>query len=106
MNTPNNLKDFVKGFSCDLFSFYKAMVFCEREFVISKRLFRCGVEINSFLNYSQKSAYEKAVEIQFWLKYAKKNGFRKILGIDGHSINIDDLLIRNRNVIKLLSEGM
>ena len=105
MKVKSELARIVSGFAGEIIGFYKAMVFCGREFVISKRLLKSGSEIDScFKNCQMDSAYKRAVETEFWLRMAKSCGYKKLLGVDGSEKNVDYLLLKARNLVELLDE--
>lgn len=99
VNRNKKLYDKSLIYSMKIIDFYKALVFDQKEFVISKRLLKSGTAVGTKIARMElNGAYKNAIETEFWLSLLSKNF--------GKKININEIQNNTKQMIKLIEELM
>lgn len=84
------------NFAQEIITFYKSLVFDYKEFVISKRILKCGTSIGiKILRSEMKGALNLAIETDFWLQLLKNEN-------DSLSDEVNEIINKNKNIINHL----
>lgn len=79
INKNQKLYDESLNYSMKIIEFYKALVFDQKEFVISKRLLKSGTSVGAKIARMElNGAYKSAIETEFWITLLSKNLGKKI----------------------------
>lgn len=79
INKNQKLYDESLNYSIKIIDFYKALVFDQKEFVISKRLLKSGTSVGAKIARMElNGAYKSAIETEFWITLLSKNLGKKI----------------------------
>ena len=99
INKNESLYDESLVYSMKIIEFYKALVFDQKEFVISKRFLKSGTSVGAKIARKElNGAYKSAIETEFWLSLLSKNLGKKI-----NSIN---LINSTKKMINLIENAM
>lgn len=99
INKNQKLYDESLNYSMKIIDFYKALVFDQKEFVISKRLLKSGTSVGAKIARMElNGAYKSAIETEFWITLLSKNL--------GKKIKICEVRNSTKKMIKMIENAM